>query len=343
LRGYTLKDLKITKNPAQQKESLKHILKDILPDLKKVETNIISSLDSSVQLAHDVSNYILGRGGKRIRPSILLLTSRLGSYEGTRAVILATAIEFIHTATLLHDDIIDNSSIRRGYPTANSRWGNEISVLIGDYLYTKAIGIFTNDNDPDLLSLLAHTTLRMIEGEIMQIGYKHDTSITEDKYFEIIRLKTSKLITAAAKIGAFLGSFSRQEVNIIGNFAEKMGIAFQLIDDTLDFIADEEGWGKPIGNDFMEGNLTLPIIRLLNVADDESREWMIQVIKQHNTEPETIERINNLFLEYEVFQYCFAKAEKLIEAGKHCILDFSDNSKFVSLFDLADFFIYRTC
>ncbi|OGL47112.1 MAG: hypothetical protein A2161_20945 [Candidatus Schekmanbacteria bacterium RBG_13_48_7] len=189
--------------------------------------------------------------------------------------------------------------------------------------------------------MLAATTLNMTEGEIMQIERRHDSSLSENDYFEILRLKTARLIAAAAKTGAYLGDFSISQEDAIEKFAEKIGIAFQLVDDTLDFLADEKGWGKPIGKDFKEGNLTLPIIQLLQVAESEIREWLEKVIQNQEYDDLTIQRVNSLLLKNNVFNYCFVKAEKIIEEGNQYIQQFSDTPEFDALYGLAGFFLRR--
>src|SRR5688572_3413532 len=202
-------------------------------------------------------------GGRRVRAAVLLMASRLSGYQGDRAVLYASVVEFFHTATLVHDDIIDGADLRRGRMAVHSRWGNDITVLLGDYLYIKSMAMALTHDTLDVVRLLCDVTLRMIEGELYQLTKNGDADITEDGHFEIIRRKTAYLFGGAAQIGGMLGKVGAAEQEALRDYAFNLGIAFQIVDDLLDFTGDAAALGKPIGADLREGKMTLPLIHLL--------------------------------------------------------------------------------
>src|SRR5207237_1957035 len=226
--------------------------------------------------------YIQRSGGKRIRPAVLLMASRLSGYRGDRAVLYAAVVEFIHTATLVHDDIIDDSALRRGRAAVHSRWGNDITVLLGDYLYIKSMALALTHDTLDLVRLLCDVTLRMIEGELYQLTKNGDADITEDQHFDIIRRKTAYLFGGCAQIGGMLGTVSRDQEQALQEYGFNLGIAFQLVDDLLDFTGDLAALGKPVGADLREGKMTLPLIHLLQ-QEEEAGERIIRDIISSRT------------------------------------------------------------
>src|SRR6187399_2268774 len=219
----------------------------IRADLEAVEREFARHVQSQVALIPTMGKYVQSSGGKRIRPAVLLMAARMGGYTGERAVLNASVVEFIHTATLVHDDIIDGADTRRGRLAVHSRWGNDITVLLGDYLYIKSMAMALTQDSLDIVRLLCDVTLRMIEGELYQLTKTGDVDITEDEHFEIIRRKTAFLFGGCAQIGGMLGDTSAERANALREYGFNLGVTFQLVDDLLDYTADQAALGKPIG------------------------------------------------------------------------------------------------
>src|SRR6476619_3008082 len=247
---------------------LSQIFEPIREDLDAVEREFVRHIQSRVALIPEMGRYIQNSGGKRIRPAVLLMAARLAGYEGDRAVLYAAVVEFIHTATLVHDDIIDDADLRRGRAAVHSRWGNDITVLLGDYLYIKSMALALTHDNLDLVRVLCDVTLRMIEGELYQLTKNGDAGISEDEHLDIIRRKTAYLFGGCGQIGGMLGKISKEQEEALREYGFNLGIAFQLVDDLLDFTGDAEAVGKPIGSDLREGKVTLPLIHLLRHAND---------------------------------------------------------------------------
>jgi octaprenyl-diphosphate synthase len=232
-------------------------------DLVAVDQLIRSRLYSDVALINQLSHYIINSGGKRLRPLLVLLASRACHYQGDQHINLAAVIEFIHTATLLHDDVVDASQLRRGNMTANAVFGNEASVLVGDFLYSRAFEMMVEANNMRIMEIMSHTTNRIAEGEVLQLLNCHDADTTEARYMEVVSRKTAKLFEAAAQIGAVLGEQPETVETALACYGLHLGIAFQLIDDVLDYSASPEDTGKNLGDDLAEGNPTLPLIHAM--------------------------------------------------------------------------------
>ncbi|HCH37181.1 MAG TPA: hypothetical protein DEU67_04090, partial [Acidobacteria bacterium] len=242
---------------------LAQIFEPIHADLQAVEQEYARQVESRVELIPQIGKYIQRSGGKRIRPALLLMASRLAAYRGDQAVLFASVVEFIHTATLVHDDIVDDSQVRRGQEAVHLRWGNEKTVLLGDYLYIKSMGMALSHDSLDVVRLLCEVTLRMIEGELYQLTKNGDVDITEEQHFDIIRRKTAYLFGGCAEIGGRLGQVPEDQAEALREYGFNLGVAFQVIDDLLDYTATESELGKPIGSDLREGKVTLPVIYLL--------------------------------------------------------------------------------
>src|SRR5262245_35733494 len=244
------------------------MLSPITQDLEQVEALIRGRLDSDVPLVRQVAEYIVGSGGKRTRPALLLLASGAAGYRGERRFQLAAVIEFIHTATLLHDDVVDESRLRRGRDTANAAFGNAASVLVGDFLYSRAFQMMVGLDDMRVMQVLAEATNTIAGGEVMQLMGSHDPEVDEARYLEVIRRKTAKLFEAAARLGAVLAKQSRFEERL-AEYGRHVGTAFQLIDDVLDYSGDQATIGKSLGDDLAEGKPTLPLIRAMRTGTPE--------------------------------------------------------------------------
>ncbi|MBT8116238.1 MAG: octaprenyl diphosphate synthase [Gammaproteobacteria bacterium] len=233
-------------------------------DLEAVNGLIRASLHSDVALINQLSHYIINSGGKRLRPMLVLLSANACRYEGDQHINLAAVIEFIHTATLLHDDVVDASQLRRGNMTANAVWGNEASVLVGDFLYSRAFEMMVRANDMRIMEIMSHTTNTIAEGEVLQLLNCHDADTTESRYMDVVSRKTARLFEAAARIGAVLGRQPEEVESALASYGLHLGICFQLIDDVLDYSASPEDTGKNVGDDLAEGKPTLPLIHAIH-------------------------------------------------------------------------------
>lgn len=244
----------------------------IAEELQAVEHRLQSPGDEGGALLSAVANYALASGGKRIRPALLLLAARAcGATQTARIVTLASVAEVMHAASLIHDDIVDHSEMRRGRPSAAARWGPDVSVLVGDFLYSRAIQILVNDGDMRILQSFADATLAMTEGEVLQLQLLHDLKIGEGNYLQIVRGKTAALMSASCRAGALVADAPERTADALGAFGLNLGIAFQLVDDALDYTACETHLGKPVGSDFREGKVTYPIIHVMRTASLEDR------------------------------------------------------------------------
>jgi len=240
-------------------------------EMRQVESHLDRYITSDVKLIPDVAHHLIDSGGKRFRPLLLLISARLCGYAGEHRFPLAAAIEFIHTASLLHDDVIDEAVLRRGRTSANNVWGNAASVLVGDFLYSKAFNLLAEIGDIRIVQLMSKMTNIMSEGEVFQLMKCGDTSLTEAEYLSIVEKKTAVLISAACGNGAVLGGASPKQVEALEQYGYKIGMAFQITDDTLDYMAREEDFGKTVGKDLEEGKMTLPLIHTLARCDEADR------------------------------------------------------------------------
>src|SRR5438309_2303143 len=260
--------VRLTRLVEKSSLDLSQIFDPIRTDLEKVDYEFGRHVESQVALIPTIGKYIQTSGGKRIRPAVLLMAARLAEYQGDRAVLYAAVVEFIHTATLVHDDIIDDSDLRRGRLAVHSRWGNDITVLLGDYLYIKSMALALTHDTLEIVRLLCDVTLRMIEGELYQLTKNGDADITEDEHFDIIRRKTAYLFGGCGQIGGMLGGVTSEREQALREYGFNLGIAFQLVDDLLDFTGNAEAVGKPVGSDLREGKVTLPLIHLQRQSGD---------------------------------------------------------------------------
>lgn len=310
-------------------------------DLQSVEDQIRTDLQSYIPLIDMISNYLFKSGGKRFRPLLLILTSHLTGYQGKAHIELASVIELIHTATLLHDDVIDDAHIRRGNKTARMIWGNQASILVGDYLYTKAQCRIVSFRNHEINEVIAETTRRMTQGELAQLSYNGDISITEEDYLDIIANKTAALIAAACRIGAIIGKCAQEQKEEIESFGWNVGIAFQLADDTLDYIADGGKLGKSIGKDLQEGKITIPLLALLKKCDREEFSKIEKIIKDYDFSEENLDYILEKMKKYGVIEYSLNRARKFVEKAKKCLLFFENSPHLQALLTVADYVVNR--
>jgi octaprenyl-diphosphate synthase len=308
-------------------------------DLKRVEENMERYLRSEVRLIPEIIHHLIGSGGKRFRPLLLLATSELCSYRGERRYPMSAIIEFIHNATLLHDDVIDHAETRRGKTSANRVWGNAASVLVGDFLYSKSFRLMTDDGNLAIIKLISTTTNTMSEGEIFQLMKMGDVTVTEKEYLSIVEKKTSMLISAACAIGGILGNASESQIEALTRFGMRLGTAFQITDDTLDYVAKEEEFGKAIGQDLKEGKLTLPLIRTIKKCTPEERSFIRKGIEAKD-EAATAE-IMALVDRYDGISYATAKAKACIDEARGFLSSFPESDAKTALGTIADYIIER--
>ena len=240
-------------------------------DIRRVNQTILQRMESPVILIPQVAGHIIAAGGKRLRPMLTLAGARMCGYEGDRHIGLAACVEFIHTATLLHDDVVDESDLRRGSATANSVWGNKSSVLVGDFLFSRAFELMVEDGDLDVLGILSRASSVIAEGEVLQLVTANDTETSETDYLQVIESKTARLFSAAAEVGAIVAGGEGEERRALAEFGRNLGMAFQLVDDVLDYSARQTTFGKSVGDDFREGKITLPIVLAFRNGDDEEK------------------------------------------------------------------------
>jgi octaprenyl-diphosphate synthase len=326
----------VEKTPA-----LSQIFEPIRADLELVDREFGRQVESQVPLIPTIGRYIQSSGGKRVRPAVLLMASRLGGYTGDRAVLFAAAIEFIHSATLVHDDIIDESDVRRGRPAVHARWGNDVTVLLGDYLYIKSMALALTHDTLDIVRVLCDATLKMIEGEIYQLTKNGDAAITEDEHFDIIRRKTAFLFGAAAQIGGMLARVSKEQEQALQQYGFTLGTAFQVVDDLLDFTGDLEALGKPVGADLVEGKMTLPLIHLLQQPGHGADAIVREIIASRTATNAQWAEILRLLREHRSIEYASQRAVELAERAKKQLQVFPPSSERDALMALPDYVLSR--
>jgi octaprenyl-diphosphate synthase len=324
---------------------LTQIFEPIREDLARVEREFERHIESRVQLIPQIGRYIQSSGGKRIRPAVLLMAARLaGRADGLaseRAILYASVVEFIHTATLVHDDIIDEAELRRGRLAVHSRWGNDITVLLGDYLYIKSMALALTQDSLDIIRLLCEVTLRMIEGELYQLTKTGQVEITEDEHFEIIRRKTAYLFAGCAQIGGMLGDTTTEQQRALWEYGFNLGIAFQLVDDLLDYTADEVALGKPIGGDLREGKVTLPVIHLLQRGGETASGLIHRVVESRAVSPEEWRDIRRMLVETKSVEASYAVAVNYATAAKGHLEAFPPSPERDALVALPDYVLLR--
>jgi octaprenyl-diphosphate synthase len=310
----------------------------------QVDTILQENAYSEVSVLPLISSHIIESGGKRIRPLLTLAAAELcgGSIED-RAVTMAACVEFLHTATLLHDDVVDESSLRRGKPTAHTLWGNQMSVLTGDFLFARLFQLLVHDGSLDILNLFVQTTQKIIEGEVLQISSKATPLVSREDYFAIIQSKTAVLFETALELGGRVASGTVEQIKGLKSYAHNLGIAFQLIDDVLDYTADESGLGKPIGNDFFEGQITLPLIILFEKMPKGSKslEKLRETIMQINRDQADLKWVQILLSQYEVFSSVKILAEEYADKARYALDVFPENQLKDILVQLTHFVIHR--
>ena len=311
--------------------------------LNEVNQQIKHKLASEINLIHEMTSYHLKSGGKKIRPLLTLCSAKLCGYEkGNRDVNLAACVELIHNATLLHDDVIDNSSLRRGIKTSNTIWGNQSSILVGDYLLSRCFEMMVEDGSPEILKLLSSTSSKIAQGEVMQLEYKGDIDILEEAYFNIINSKTAALFAAAARVGACITNKNKKEKDALESYGRNLGLAFQIADDALDYYSTKITFGKEIGKDFYEGKVTLPIIFLCQRANAEEKIFLEKIFKKKNRSKQEFSETQNLIKKHNSIDSCFKRAEHFVNISYNSLSIFNTSKEKSILQNLTSFSLERS-
>jgi len=318
-------------------EAIKALVRD---DLRAVDLEIETRLQSDVALINQMGSYIVHSGGKRLRPVLVLLGSRAFGYTGNAHIRLAAIVEFIHTATLLHDDVVDASELRRGHTTANTIWGNEASVLVGDFLYSRAFEMMVEVGSMRVMEILAHTTNTIAKGEVMQLLNCHDPETTEERYIEVIRNKTAKLFQAAAQLAAVISGQNQQIEEDMASYGMHLGTAFQLVDDALDYGRDNHDLGKNIGDDLAEGKPTLPLIYTLRQGNNRQRELIRTAIEEGGLAQ--MEEVMDAIESTGSITYTARRAEDEASRATAALAAIPDSPFKQALLDLAHFSVHRS-
>jgi octaprenyl-diphosphate synthase len=310
-------------------------------ELDGVEDQVRKHLDSSVTLVNTVAAHILSSGGKRIRPLLLLLCARLCGYTASEHHVLGCLVEYIHTATLLHDDVLDDADIRRGRQTARKVWGNQISILVGDYLYSKAMYQIVGFRSQAINEVLSEACQKMAEGEVLQLYYNGNPQITESEYLRIVEYKTAGLIAAACRIGAIVGGATDTQQMALYRFGQHIGVAFQVADDTLDYAADGDRLGKSLGQDLRQGRTTLPLLHLLQHCPEQDRQMIKDRMETRSLTEADLLRIVTLMQEYGSIAYAMDRARQFVAAATMDLAQFEDSSPKRALSVVADYMVNR--
>ncbi len=320
--------------------SIEQVLDVVDGDMQQVNANIRGSLDSHVVLIKQISEYIINSGGKRLRPILVVLMARALGYSGKDHIQLAAIVEFIHTATLLHDDVVDESDMRRGNKTANEVWGNSASVLVGDFLYSRSFQMMVSLQNIGIMDILANATNTISEGEVLQLLNIGNLEITEEQYYQVIFNKTAKLFEAGCELSALISNCDEESRGKIANYGKYLGMAFQIADDILDYSVDSEQLGKNVGDDLAEGKLTLPLIYLLENGTTEDKQLIEAAIKSSSIK--YLKKLQTRLDETQSLNYCKEKASEFADKAKQQLDNLDNGQAKEALLFLCDFACNRT-
>lgn len=328
------------------KKNIKNSVDDLqlcfAQDMQAVDKLINSYITSNLTpVISELSNHLINAGGKRLRPLLTLAASDLCNYSGASHIKLAAAIEYIHTATLLHDDVVDESFQRRGKPTANILWDNQSSVLVGDYLFSKSFQLMVETDSLKVLSILADASSTISEGEILQLSAVKNIKTDESAYFKIIEGKTAALFAAATEVGAVISNVEDKEADALANFGKALGISFQITDDLLDYVGSEEALGKNIGDDFKEGKVTLPLIKAISKSSKEEKRFWEEVINKGMQKSSDLEHALLLMRQHNVFDETRSEAIKWSKKARNYLDIFPESKTKVILQELTYFVVER--
>lgn len=320
----------------QKSASLDAMYALIGDDLKQVNSLILARVKNEIPLINDIVTHIVASGGKRIRPALTLICSKLCNYKETRHIALAAAVEFIHTATLLHDDVVDESKLRRGLPTANEVFGNKASVLVGDFLLSQAFQFMVSDGSLKVLKILSDASAVIAKGEVMQLMTEGEPQTSIQNYLEVVTAKTAVLFASACELGAVVSDKTEQEATL-RSFGMDIGIAFQLIDDALDYIADETTLGKAVGDDFREGKVTLPVILAYAAGNTEEKSFWVRTLGDLEQTHDDLAKAIILLEKHQAITQTIIMAESYCEKSRQSLNGFPPSLARTALFDLVDF------
>tara|TARA_B100000941_G_C28486568_1_gene545330 strand:+ start:161 stop:1174 length:1014 start_codon:yes stop_codon:yes gene_type:complete len=311
--------------------------------LQKVEELIQFKLRSDVNLIEKMSSHHLSSGGKRLRALLTLGSAKLTGYkEDLRDINLAACVELIHSATLLHDDVIDESQLRRGIKTPNSIWGNQSSILVGDYLLSRCFEMMVEDGDLEVLKLLSSTSSKIAQGEVLQLQHRGEADLLEETYLDIINLKTASLFSAATKTGACLSDSNEKEKKALESYGRNLGLAFQIADDALDYYAKEKLFGKEIGKDFFEGKATLPLITIFQKGNNDEKSFLAKIMSKEKRTDEDFSKTLSLISKYKAVETTFKKAEYFVNVSYDALAIFPETEDKKILQNLTSFSLNRT-
>lgn len=330
-----------TAEPRTSRSKLDRARELIEADLAEVNRLVLDRLQSEVPLIPELARHLIAAGGKRIRPMLTLLAARLCGYRGQRHIGLATAVEFIHTATLLHDDVVDDSDLRRGKDTANAIWGNKAPVLVGDFLFSRAFQLMVADGSLRTLGILADASAVIAEGEVAQLITANDTGTTEAAYLRVIEAKTAALFQAACEVGGVVADRSDEEVKALGSYGRGLGIAFQLVDDALDYSAKQALLGKTVGDDFKDGKITLPVLIAIARGDETERRFWRRTLEEQDQRDGDLAHAQHLLERHGAVRATLARAHDYGEQARRALGRLPASPYRTALAELVEFCIER--
>jgi octaprenyl-diphosphate synthase len=329
------------KSRVKENLSLNNLYRAILKELDEVEEQLHLFCDSPNKLISEISGYLFENSGKRIRPALLLLCSRLLGYKGKENILMSALVETIHAASLIHDDIIDNSDMRRGRESIHSRWGPNVTVLLGDYLYIKALGHSLQSEHRQITEILTRISAKMIEGELYEYCWSGNLELAEEDYLDIINKKTAALFSAACQIGGILGNASRREEYYLVDYGTSLGMSFQIIDDLLDFTGDEETLGKPVFSDLNEGRITLPLIYTMSHDGSSNQKRISELLRDDHLTRDSKDEILEIIKSNGALDYTYKKAEEFSNRSKEIISQFPESIHREALALIPEFILTR--
>jgi len=331
--------------PHGREDALTALVSLVRHDLEACNRVIVARMDSPVALIPQLAAHLVAAGGKRLRPLLTLAAARLCGYPftlgGTRHIDLAACVEFIHTATLLHDDVVDESRLRRGLASANAVFGNKASVLVGDFLFARAFQLMVDDGSLKVLAILSKAAATIAEGEVLQLITQNDLSTTETRYLEVIKGKTAALFAAACQIGAVIADRPEREEAGLAEYGMKLGIAFQLVDDALDYAADQATLGKTVGDDFREGKITLPVLVAFHAGDDREKAFWRRTIETLDQQEVDLDHAMLLIAQHHAIDMTLDWARRFADEAKAALEVFPNSVTREALADVADYTVQR--
>lgn len=339
-------DLVLTKNAENHKKAqpvtpVDHLTDLVRDDLRGVNELIVDRMSSSVSMIPAVAGYLINAGGKRLRPLITLASAKLCGYSGADHIKLAATVEFIHTATLLHDDVVDESDLRRGHASANTLWGNQASVLVGDYLFSRSFNLMVEVGNIKILDILSNASSIIAEGEVMQLASTADLSTKLETYLEIISSKTAALFSAAARVGGVVADVNAQHEKALVDFGENLGIAFQLVDDALDYSGKQAALGKTIGDDFREGKITMPVVLAFEKGDEKEKAFWQRVVEADHQEDGDLDHAVELMAKHQTLDATMDLAKDYGRRARLALKQLPENAYRDALDGIINFSIER--